>query len=80
MVRLSKPGKNRAALLGVPLRLRAGATVLASFRVALVSSAALAQRFTQPVPLGHPVCWGRRAWRLCFTRVPRWTGVSGLWA
>ncbi len=54
MVRLSKPTKKRAALSGMPLRLRAGATALARIRVALVSFATLLKCFAQPVSMGHP--------------------------
>jgi hypothetical protein len=77
MVRLSKPTKTRAALSGVPLRLRAGATALAKFRVALVSFAALPQRLMQPVPLGHPFVGGGADGRLCVTASPL---DGGVWA
>ncbi len=77
MVRLSKPTKKRAAFSGMPLRLRAGATALARFRVALVSLVALPQRLTQPVPLGHPFVGGGANGRLCVTASPL---NGGVWA
>ncbi len=78
MVRLSKPTKTRAALLGLPWRLCAGAEAFSKFRVALVSFRALPQRLAQPVPLGRPFVGGRASGRLCVTAFPLDGGIGAL--